>query len=99
MLEVDEVVFPGIPGVKNLPANEEDTGLIPGPGRFHIPYSNQACEPPLLKPTHPRAGAPQQKKTPQWEAHTPQLESRAWFLQLEKSPHRNKDPAQPQIKK
>ena len=40
MLEVDEAVFPGGPGVKNLPANEEDTGLIPGlgPGRFHIPY-------------------------------------------------------------
>ena len=27
-------------GDKNLPASEEDTGLIPGPGRFHRPRSN-----------------------------------------------------------
>ena len=55
-------------GDKNLPANEEDIGLIPGPGRFQRPRSNQAQEPqllslcaaitkagvlPLLKPVHP----------------------------------------------
>ena len=27
--------FPGGPVVKNPPANEGDTGSIPGPGRFH----------------------------------------------------------------
>ena len=32
--------FPGGTVVKNLPANAEDTGLIPGPGRFHILRSN-----------------------------------------------------------
>ena len=32
--------FPGIPMVKNPPANEEDGGLIPGQGRFHVPQSN-----------------------------------------------------------
>ena len=23
--------------IKNVPSNAEDTGLIPGPGRFHTP--------------------------------------------------------------
>ena len=32
--------FPGGPGVRNLPANPEDTGSIPGPGRFHMPWGN-----------------------------------------------------------
>ena len=26
--------------VKNPPANAGDTGLIPGPGRFHMPWTN-----------------------------------------------------------
>ena len=25
---------------KNPPANAGDTGLIPGPGRFHMPWNN-----------------------------------------------------------
>ena len=37
--EISEIqwslVFPGGPGVKNLPANAGDTGLIPGRGRLH----------------------------------------------------------------
>ena len=32
--------FPGGTVVKNLPANAEDTGLIPGPGRSRMPRSN-----------------------------------------------------------
>ena len=32
--------FPGIPVVKNTAANEGNTGLIPGPGRFHMPWGN-----------------------------------------------------------
>ena len=32
--------FPGGPVVKNPPANAEDTVLIPGPGRFHMPQSD-----------------------------------------------------------
>ena len=32
--------FPGGTGVKNLPANARDTGLISGPGRSHMPRSN-----------------------------------------------------------
>ena len=32
--------FPGGTVDKNLPANVRDTGLIPGPERFHVPRSN-----------------------------------------------------------
>ena len=32
--------FPGGTVVKNLSANAGDTGLIPGPGRSHMPRSN-----------------------------------------------------------
>ena len=33
---------------KNLSASAGDTGLIPGPGRFYIPWSNKACIPQCL---------------------------------------------------
>ena len=32
--------FPSGPVLKNLPANKENKGLIPGQGRFHMPQSN-----------------------------------------------------------
>ena len=32
--------FPGGPVVRNLPANAGDMGLVPGPGRSHMPWSN-----------------------------------------------------------
>ena len=32
--------FPGGPVDKNLPTIAGDTGLIPGPARFHMPWSN-----------------------------------------------------------
>ena len=31
-----------LPVDRNLPASARGTGLIPGPGRFHIPWSNEA---------------------------------------------------------
>ena len=34
--------------VKNPPADAEDTGLIPGPGRSHVPSNNSAQAPQLL---------------------------------------------------
>ena len=40
--------FPGGAVVENLPANAEDTGSSPGPGRSHMPRSNWAREPQLL---------------------------------------------------
>ena len=39
--------FPAGPVVKNPPANASNTGLIPGPERFHMPRNNQACVPQL----------------------------------------------------
>ena len=40
--------FPGGPVKKNPPARAGDTGLIPGPGRFHMPWSNEAWKPQPL---------------------------------------------------
>ena len=40
--------FPGGAVVKNPPANAGDTGLLPGPGRSHMPRSNWARVPQLL---------------------------------------------------
>ena len=44
--------FPAGAVVKNPPANAGDTGSIPGPGRSHMPRSNYARAPQLLKPAH-----------------------------------------------
>ena len=51
--------FPGGSVVKNLPANAGNTGSIPCPGRFHMPWGNSAGAPQLLKPVGPRAHLPQ----------------------------------------
>ena len=40
MKEISSTDLPGDPVVKNLPANTEDTGSIPGPRRFHMPWGN-----------------------------------------------------------
>ena len=95
--------FPGGSVVKKQPANAEDMSSIPGPGRSHLPWSNEAHEPQLLSLCSRSQGlqllqqslsalepvsAPQQDKSPHWEA----LE-----LQLERSPRSHKDPAQPKI--
>ena len=40
--------FPGSPVVTNLSANARDTGLIPGPGRYHMPLGNQVPVSKLL---------------------------------------------------
>ena len=69
--------FPGGSVVKNPADNAGDTGSISGPGRSHVPWSNQASVPQLLslcprahvlqllKPACPGASAPQQEKPPQ----------------------------------
>ena len=41
--------FPGGAVVENLPANAGDTGSSPGLGRSHMPRSNWAREPQLLR--------------------------------------------------
>ena len=48
VLIVIKVGFPCFSVVKNLPANAGDMGLIPDPGRFHMPWSNRAPAPQLL---------------------------------------------------
>ena len=50
--------FPGGTEVKNLPANAGNRGLSPGPGRSHMPGSNEACAPQLLS-LRSRASKPQ----------------------------------------
>ena len=55
--------FPGGAVVKNLPANAEDTSLIPGLGRFHMPCLVQLS--PWITTTEPmrsRVLAPQQDR-------------------------------------
>ena len=42
--------FPGGAVVKNPPASAGDLGSTPGPGRSHMPWSNWARVPQLLKP-------------------------------------------------
>ena len=54
--------FPGGSVVMNLPANAGDRASIPDLGRYHMPQSNQAHAPQLLKPTCSKAHALQQEK-------------------------------------
>ena len=56
--------FPDDSVVKNLPANAEDTGLIPDLGTSYMPWSNSAHVSQLLNLCS-RAHALQQDKTPQ----------------------------------
>ena len=44
-LNMELLDFPGGAVHKSLPANSGDIGSIPGPGRFHMPHSNQALVP------------------------------------------------------
>ena len=53
--------FPGGPMAKNLPVNVGNTGSIPALGRFHMPQSNYACMPQLLRLCS-RVWAPQGEK-------------------------------------
>ena len=78
--------MPGFPGgavVENPPANAGDTGSSSGPGRSHMPRSNQARAPQLMS-LRSRACEPQQQSphATTTEAHAP----RARAPQQEKSP-------------
>ena len=57
--------FPGGTVDKNPPANAGNMGSIPGPGRFHMPWSNQARVSQLLKPVLPIACVPLREKPSQ----------------------------------
>ena len=81
--------FPGGPAVKNLSAKARDTGLIPGPGRFHIPQSNKASAPQLLNP-----------HTTTTEAHAPyRLCSSTREATAMRSPARHSEKVAPQREK
>ena len=69
--------------VKNPPANAEDVGSSPGPGRSHMPRRNKACAPQLLS-LRSRACEPQllSPRTIATEARAP----RARAPQQEKPP-------------
>ena len=51
--------LPGGPVIKVSSANAGDTGSIPGPGRFHMLWSNKARVTQPMKPVHARAHTPQ----------------------------------------
>ena len=91
--------FLGGPVAGNLPANAEDTGSVPGRIGFHMPQGSWAHVWQILKPTHPRACAPQQEKPPQWDVRTPQLESSPSLLQLEKAQVQQQRPSTAKKKK
>ena len=55
--------FPGGSVIKNLPANTGDKDSVPDTEDPTCHWGNEACV--LLKPTSPRAHAPQQEKPPQ----------------------------------
>ena len=73
--------FPGDPVVKNPLAG--NTGSIPDPGRFHVPWGKYCARAQLLKPVHPRAHAPQREAT---TVRSPRTATRGQSrsLQLEK---------------
>ena len=41
-VRIENPNFPGGPLVENLPAGARGMGSIPGPGRFHMPWSNKS---------------------------------------------------------
>ena len=100
--KLTKLEFPGSPVVKNLPANTADTGLIPGPGRFHRGQATRpvcrnywaigsgALEPQLLNLERPKACALWWEKPLEQELDVHHIQSRAepllCSLQLEKAP-------------
>ena len=75
--------FPGGEVVKNPPDKAGNTGSSPGPGRSHMPRSNEVCAPQPLS-LNSRAHEPQllSLRATTTEAHEP----RAHALQQEKPP-------------
>ena len=93
------------PALPCWPSGKESTcqcrrhGFDPWSGK--IPHASATkCEsgnywarlPHQLKPVCPRARAPQQEKSLQWETHARQLQSSPHSLQLEKSPCSRENP-------
>ena len=98
--------FQDLPGgtvVKNPPAIAGDTGSSPGPGRFHMLQSNEACVPQLLS-LHSRAHKPQLLKPAchnYWSPHAQRLCSATREASAMRSPHTamKSSPRSPQLEK
>ena len=79
--------------VESLPANAGDTGLSPGLGRSHMPRSNWAREPQLLRlrlePVLHNGRGRDSEKPAQRDKEWPPLAA------TREGPRRNEDPTQP----
>ena len=87
--------------VKNPPANAGDMDLSRGPGRSHMPQSNEACAPQLLS-LRSRACEPQLLKPAPQPLNPARLETVFRNKRShcnEKPAHHNEDPMQPKINK
>ena len=80
--------FPGGAVVKNPPADAGDTGSSPGPGRSHMPRSNEARAPQLLS-LRSRAREPQLLSP---RATTTEARARLEPVLRNKRSHRNEKP-------
>ena len=87
------------------PASTADMCLVPGLGRFHVPWAMKVQVPQPLSPHavtteahESRARSLKQKKPPQWEVHAPQQRIVPTHPNQRKPTHSNEDPAQPKIK-
>ena len=103
LLNVQHLDFPGGTVVKNPPANAEDTGSSPGPGRSHMSRSHYAHAPQLLS-------LPSGARVPQYQSLHAQspcsatreatavrsprtaTKSSPRSLQLERAGHSNEEP-------
>ena len=70
---------------KNPPANAGDMGSIPGPRRFHRPWSNQSPCATTTEACVPSTYAPQQEKPLKRKTHALHLENSPCLPQLEKA--------------
>ena len=90
------MLLPGLPCgsvVKNPPANAGDTGSIPGPGRFHMPWSDKQS--PCATTTEPVLQSPAVREATTMRNFRTARKSSLHSLQLEKSLRSSEDPAQP----
>lgn len=88
--------FPGVSGMKNLPADAGDTGSVLDSGRPHMPQRNEACEPQLLSPCALEPAVTRDAaamRRPCCRKEEPPLP------QLEKSPQTATNPVQPKVNK
>ena len=87
MLQKHTEGFPGVSVVKKPSVNAGNTSSIPGPVRSHVPRAT--------KPVHYNHWSPHALEPVLCNKRSHRNEKPVHSRQLEKSPHSNKDPAQP----